>query len=894
MKELERIYLDENMLVQGNLGRKAKFTKGVEFSGLQYLNASESHLLAIQSELVNMIKILKPGMSLQILWELGHDYQKQLDVYSQRTALAKGAWCRRERENRHAHYLQAMEQGQLRRERSQIFLVEEAEYRPASGSMDGVWTSRLNAMHSSFENALGQFEESAKRVGASARILTQDDLFSEYYRNLNPSCQERNSASLIQKLRPEDGLMESCLNGEFLPFEDGADSLFYYDHHFHAALVLKNPPQATLMGMMTMLTHLPLSQLRMSSHIVPLDARKEIEKEQKACRKLRRAYQQSGNPEYATLLSLKEVRVDGLVRGDIQPARMQMVFLLRAENQEKLSQELQVLKAGIDRFYGASFHSLALPTSLRDVLLASLPGNPKVLKDFYHYYEQTNLSHLLPLTGMSSSSQAEHDAIYHSWTDHLIGVSCFSNGQPMHILVVGGTGSGKSMFVMGFLTQTMDEFDFTVILDDGQSHLSYAQLELPGVKPLVIDRNGQQTLNYLDTQGLPFTSFFLSETMAVLRLMLGNNWELFHEALLEDALRQFYHLWYSDWKVKKPKGHQKVIDEANLLCFYRDFLAGNDPRAANNNIALLYVDFQSWREENPELVKEWEGKKHPTTLKQETLAELGFSFLEAEEMPTHSDFHDWFKKQSSKNSQDQESLRRMALCLKRYRREKSFGCLLDGINTIKFDQRLVYIELSNVRESTSDDSHAKRELEQLVVLILTRKIRNEIMRRPRSQKKRVVFEEGGSFVEIPGGASLLNESMRTYRKYGCVAIPIVQQLTTLKKEVRETIKGNISQAILLKPKQQDDLKALEEVFSLPESTVEIMDRFEDPSKEKGAAFVHWCKTGSRAEIQVGYNQVSPEMLMVGTTTGEEFDRKRKLEAEHGSVMKAVVAEGDNF
>ena len=112
--------------------------------------------------------------------------------------------------------------------------------------------------------------------------------------------------------------------------------------------------------------------------------------------------------------------------------------------------------------------------------------------------------------------------------------------------------------------------------------------------------------------------------------------------------------------------------------------------------------------------------------------------------------------------------------------------------------------------------------------------------------------------------------------------------------MRETIKGNISQAILLKPKQKDDLQALKEVFGLPDSTVEIMDRFEDPSKEKGAAFVHWCKTGSRPEIQVGYNQVSPEMLMVGTTTGEEFDRKRKLESEHGSVMKAVIAEGDNF
>ena len=890
MKPLDRIYLHDDLLVRGSLNREAHFTKAVGISGIQFLNASESHLLSIERELGSVLKILKEDTSLQIQWQLGHDYSSILDEYQRQTKQTDNGWCHRERHNRHAHYRQAMKEGKLRQERAILYLTHHATYQAARGNMEHEWEARLEAAHAWFQSPMSQLDESAGRLGAVAHRMNKAALYGEYHRQLNPSFSQPEAGELLQRYDPEKSLLENCVSGEFLPIEEGGDSAFYYDGHYHAALVLKSLPQSTIMGMMAMLTHLPLNGFQMAQHIIPVDVNRELENEQKSSRKLRKAYQQSGDPEYASLLRMKEARIDALVRGELQPFRMQMIFRLRAQNRNQLDRELQSLKAGIDRFYGASFYSLALPTSLRDYFLASLPGNPRPVHDFYHDIEQVNLSHLLPLSGAATGSLNQPGAIYHSWSDQLISVGCFHDGNPMHLAVVGGTGSGKSMFMIGFLTQTMDEFDFTVIVDDGASYISYVQLEEEGVEPLVIDRNGRQTLNYLDTQGLPYTPGMQADILSVAKLMLGSEVTRFEEAVLEQAIRRFFHQWHQSWKASHPDIHQQVVQEARLLEAYKRH------KSLTPEITVLYAEFQHWKKENPGLVEQWAEEPAVHDTRKEVIAELGFAFVAKEQMPTHSDLQGWLEKEASTAGHDAEILRQQAGILKRYCRDSgSFGCLLDGINSIQFDRRVVYVELGKVREADEgDEKRENKELAQLATFILTNKIRNEIVRRPRSQKKRVVLEELGSFLTLPGGTGIVREFMQTMRKYQCMVTTVAQQLETLDRETAKTIKGNISQAILLKPKQNEGIEVLQDVFDLPRSTVEMMHRFEDPSKEKGAPFVHWSKIGQRAEIQVGYNQVSKEMLMVGTTSGTDYERKLALQEKHGSVLDAVIVEAETF
>ena len=894
MKALDRIYLHGDMLVRGDLNREANFTRGIELSGLRYLNASESHLLDMQREFTAILKMLKQDTSLQIQWRTGHDYHKPLEDYRRRTGQVQNAWCRHERQTRHAHYLKATEEGKLRREETILYLTHRAAYQPArggTGRQEQQWQSRLHAAGAWFQSPLGQLADSARRLGGEARPLDKAELFGRYFHCFNPSSPERDPDFLWQRYDPKQSLLENCVCGEFLPLQNGGDSFFHYDAHYHAALVLKSPPQSTIMGMMTMLTHLPLRGFRMTMHIVPVDVGRELENEQKSSRKLRKAYRQSGDPEYASLLGLKEARIDAMVKGELQPFGMQMIFQLRALDKEQLEYELQTLKAGIDRFYGARSHSPALPTSLRDYFLAGLPGNPRPVEEFYHDIEQTNLSHLLPPGGAAAGSLENPAAIYHDWSDQLMAVRCFNNGNPMHLTVVGGTGSGKSMFMMGFLTQTMDEFDFTVIVDDGASYISYAPLEEEGVEPLVIDRNGQQTLNYLDTQGLPFTPEMQADFLAVAKLMTGSKTDRFQEAVLEQAVRKFYRHWYRLWRDRNPERHQQVLNEAGLLEAYRK------EHSLRAETTVLFAEFQHWKKEHPERVREWQKAPSTTKTDDNVIAELGFAFLRADEMPTHSDWQGWLEREASTAREDAEVLRRLAVCFKSYRRDSGrCGCLLDGTNSIRFDRRLVYIELGKVREAAGGRSDGKkdRELEQLATFILTNKIRNEIVRRPRSQKKRVVFEEVGSFLTLPDGPDIVREFMQTMRKYQCMVVTVAQQLGTLDDGVAKTIRGNVSQAVFLKSRDPDDTGILQRTFGLPRSTVEMMGQFEDPSKEKGAAFVHWSKTGPRAEIRVGWNLASPEMLMVGTTSGSDYERRLALQAGYDSVFEAVVAEAEEF
>ena len=63
-------------------------------------------------------------------------------------------------------------------------------------------------------------------------------------------------------------------------------------------------------------------------------------------------------------------------------------------------------------------------------------------------------------------------------------------------------GAGKSVTVCDLLSQTEGYFDYTVIIEEGLSYGLYTQTVEPNARPIIIQPDGDLTINYLDTHQL--------------------------------------------------------------------------------------------------------------------------------------------------------------------------------------------------------------------------------------------------------------------------------------------------------------------------------------------------------------------------------------------------------
>jgi hypothetical protein len=70
------------------------------------------------------------------------------------------------------------------------------------------------------------------------------------------------------------------------------------------------------------------------------------------------------------------------------------------------------------------------------------------------------------------------------------------------------------------LSQTDPYYDFTLIVEEGLSYGIWTQAQ--GCTPIVIQPDGDLTLNYLDTQGAPLNNLQITTAAALVAKMAGH------------------------------------------------------------------------------------------------------------------------------------------------------------------------------------------------------------------------------------------------------------------------------------------------------------------------------------------------------------------------------------
>ncbi|MEZ5325763.1 MAG: hypothetical protein R3F19_11960 [Verrucomicrobiales bacterium] len=889
-------YLVDGMIVFNGLQKGGYVGRGFRVHAPDCENSDVTWLNRMEDELRVLLASLKDTTRMQVQWSVDSDYKRELlDYYEQTKKRSTNAWSARQRNERFTRYWAKMEQRQLRRERLHLYVVSKVDTGSAPhGAREGEVSSnsRGGGQRAAYDYVLGSsarelqqygelFDQIFRGIGGDARPLDDQGHFEELYRFFNPSAPDNPRLDYGTLFDPGASIVENCFNGEASPLSK-PDFGFYLDGYYHGMLVIKSLPKTTFSGMIEMLTSLPMLDYSITVNIRPLDVMREIEKEEGAYEKLQHTIQHSPKLRMLAAMHKKGQKIARLMSNEVLPYQAQ--FIIRAWDREKagLRAKLAALRGAISKLNGAKVYDPALPTSARNYFFSSIPGWCwSKYDDYAHYIEDVNLANLLPISATPTGDLIGAEALYDGANRNLIGVKTFDGSagheSPLHGVMFGMSGAGKSVNVIDLLTQTEPYYDYTVVIEEGLSYGIYTQTVEDGAKPIIIQPNGNLTFNYLDTQGLPLTALQIANATALCQVMIGTQADedknRMRAAHLSNAIRQLYRDCYDDWARKHPEENHKVARHAAVL---HQWMREKLPPGAT-----LFDAFVSFRDEaHANSVQEREAfaaiedgdidrlTHDPATA--DDVFRLALAYLKPHEFPTHAQLQELLVLES--HGANGEESRFLAKLLEPWCAFGNYGAILDGTNNVNLAGRIAHFELGSIPESAED-------LRSVAAFLITNHVRNEVMSRPRSTRKRVILEELSAFLAIPNGDRITREFYERMRKYNCWVFSVIQQFSRFHDSpVRSSVMGNSRLLFLLKQRDRQDLDRISEAFPLPDVTKSTIASFPVPTSQQSrpyAAFVYYRDGDGKPTIVNARNEASKEMLYASASNGAIFEQRAR-------------------
>jgi hypothetical protein len=255
-------------------------------------------------------------------------------------------------------------------------------------------------------------------------------------------------------------------------------------------------------------------------------------------------------------------------------------------------------------------------------------------------------------------------------------------------------------------------------------------------------------------------------------------------------------------------------------------------------------------------------------------------------------YDDWARKHPEENHQ----VARHAAVLHQWMREKlpSGATLFDAFvsfrdeahaNSEQEREALSAIEDGDIDRITHDPATA------VAAFLITNHVRNEVMSRPRSTRKRVILEELSAFLAIPNGDRITREFYERMRKYNCWVFSVIQQFSRFHvSPVRSSVMGNSRLLFLLKQRDRQDLDRISEAFPLPDVTKSTIASFPVPTSQQSrpyTAFVYYRDGDGKPTIVNARNEASKEMLYASASNGAIFEQRAR-ELKGGAIVEGIV------
>lgn len=881
---LNNIHIANGYVLSGDLSNKATLTCGFSIKGITLENASNGYCHQVRNANKSLLQALSAsGLRLQVTSSNSGSYKKELTDYYEDSKKGN-EWSELQRNADFSRFDDLIQANLLMRKEVHFFITRDLDnQKNRKISAEGL-DALLSAEAKAFEVPIQQLKQAIQIAGGKAEQLTDAQLFMRFDKVLNPSQNPYNEELALQRFNPENSISENCLNSDMMPADD-ADCGFYFDGKYHAILALKTLPNMTSSGIICQLSSLPIKDYSINLITTPLDLEKEISKLEDQISKLQKAVSSSNKARLHAPLQKCIERLDRLASGEVSPYQVQISILCWDSKTDELQSKVSALKSAILRLQGAQYYSVTNPLYARNFFLSHLLGAPVIEEAFNHETEDITVANLLPLSSTNDNSLTKAEAIYQTSQGGIFGLSVFTdqNGDPYikHGLITGKTGFGKSASTIHFMSQLQPHTDHMFIIEDGGSYLGYASTFGASANSLILDKNGNSTLNYLSTNGLPLTHQHLSDTAIFAEMMIDKDEEhKISTSYLRKLLHEFYLEFSKKWVSKNQSRFRQAKSEYQLakLAFKKD--PAKNPNALISN---QYSDFLEKRRQNPEKYEQLESELQQDSIEfhTEDMAQFTFAFMTEGEMPTHSDFYEWLCAKFPKPTSKQEVLLSsfQHWCATR----GVNGCLFDGVSTFSFNQKNVHVELGRISEQD-------QRLKEMAGFIVANSIRNTITRMDRSKTKLIVFEEVGSFLKFQSAENIVADYYQRGRKYNASVFSIIQQITDIPTKLRNTILSNSSLALLFRQEDANNAEELQRAYKLPDSTTLALSTLPKPTKENGAAFISWQSGDDAPVIHSARVIVTPEMLYTTASDGASHERRQVALKKYDNVIEGIQIE----
>src|SRR6266542_4145079 len=593
-----------DMMIFNHLRRGGYVSKGFIFEALDLTNSPAADLNDFQDQTCLLLASLHEHQRLQIQYYCDSDFKQELLRYQHETDKFSNVWTKRARNERFSRYWRAMSERKLRRQRVIFYVSRSLENVPKAVQTAAARREYYNTLLDQLETEFEHIHRLLLEIFGSggARVLPMSDLehFRHSKRFLNPSLNDRFDFDPADGLAPELSIQENCWHSEG---NGQSDFGFFLDGHYHSLIVLTRWPRTTYPGIIQRLTNLRLLDYTITVNIDPLPVTREISKEEKAHDRVAGDYASEKKISLLTVMEKKQRKIAALMQGQTIPFNASFTIRVWDKTREGLNAKTAALKNAVNSMNAAQYFESNLPSTSKNLFFQTWPGwtwgryNHRKL-----YAEHRYLADMLPLTSTFTGHLATAEAIYDGPANNLVGIETFSGGEgstsPQHAVLLGMSGAGKSVTMCDLLSQTEGYFAYTVIIEEGLSYGIYTATVEEGARPIIIHPDGDLTINYLDTKGLPITPDHLSAATALVARMIGTSQQEDKQMLRQAQIAKYINLLYEDsfqdWCKKR---HDQLLDIARHAVALQQFRAERMPPGATT--LETYADFRDQAEPGP-------------------------------------------------------------------------------------------------------------------------------------------------------------------------------------------------------------------------------------------------------------------------------------------------------
>lgn len=919
-------WFQSNLIIWNKLEKGGYVSKGfkVEF---QDNRAAANEVKNRYHEKINsflrMMYQTSGNIRIQIGWSVDSDYKQELLAYDADTEkYAKNKWTYKTRKERFNRYWNMVKKRDLRKEKCYIYIslpILDKVKKNISGNdqlvsydiilknLGRTFNNIHTKMISTFGGDIGNVEITP--MTDKLHFLHIFEYFHPGFHNRSLIDPYKNLLLYEKSRRDELGDPHYCWQEESIykiccssgikgnkKRKDDCDFGFYQDGNYHDIIMLERWGTSTYPCQFYELTSLDILDYRITVNIYPVPLSQARSDLKKSIKRLRTEMRENESDE-DNLISIetKRNRLFNYGAGVTFPFEVHYIIHVWDTDQTRLAAKVNSIKSTIETLSGANFYEIGRPEDQIQFRHIATPGwlfNSK--KDYRIPAENTYLSDRLPISSTYTGLLKGAEAIYDGAMNNLIGVKNFINGTPQMFSVFGMSGSGKSATMVDLFSQTECFYDFTCIVEEGNSYGTW--VKLMNEETLMVDPSGEFTINYFDTRKIPLANNFISGASALVAKMCGTIQDedkmRVRRAMITHYIQSAYNDSFQEWSRNNENLIPEIARNAiSVNKYWKQFMSKNCTKVEG------WVEFkEKFKEEDSralevyDKVSEEEISRFIQTQKSE-LRNTAHAWYKPEDYPTHSHLCDVIATVPDTSQHSEEEIKKVLTILNQWRADRGdSGKIFDGVDNIELTRKIAHFELGMIPESAD-------YMKPVVTFLVNNMVRNHILTLPRGSKKRMIFEEAGRLLAVEGGEKIISEGYAQFRKFNCLVTTIIQQYEKFKKSnIRATIIGNCKQYILLAQRDRADINDMGTSIYMPGTLRDSLSEYPQPEKAHCACFTYWTDDIPRPKYGTVKNIVSKEMLYVASTKGEDIEkRERELKVTNGDLADAitVLANKDN-